>query len=72
MPILNGVQPEAVEDSKVALNDPRSVARAHPTTALSYEIRAYKTYAVCFIFYAHLIASSERDGGVNGLRQEHE
>ena len=34
--ILNGEQPEAVEDSEVALNDPVSVARAHPTTALSY------------------------------------
>ena len=35
-PILNGEQPEAVEDSNVALNDHRCVARAHPTTALSY------------------------------------
>ena len=35
-PILNREQPEAVEDSDVELNDPESVARAHPTTALSY------------------------------------
>ena len=34
--ILNGEQPEAVEDSEVALNDPGCVARAQPTTALSY------------------------------------
>ena len=35
-PILNGEQPEAVEDSEDALNDPGCVARARPTTALSY------------------------------------
>ena len=35
-PILNGDQPEAVEDSEVALNDPGCVARFHPTTALSH------------------------------------
>ena len=34
-PILNGEQPEAVEDSEAALNDPRCIARAHPTAALS-------------------------------------
>ena len=34
--ILNGEQPEAVEDSEVALNDPGCIARAHPTAALSY------------------------------------
>ena len=34
--ILNGEQPEAVEDSEVALKDPGCVARAHPTTALLY------------------------------------
>ena len=33
-PILNGDQPEAVEDCEVALNDPGCVARFHPTTAL--------------------------------------
>ena len=33
--ILNGEQPEAVEDCKVALNDPRCIARTHPTAALS-------------------------------------
>ena len=35
--ILCGQQPEAVEDSEVALNDPRCVARAHPATTLSYQ-----------------------------------
>ena len=35
MPILNRKQPDAVKDSKVALNDPGCVARAHPTAALS-------------------------------------
>ena len=34
-PILNGEQPEAVEDSKIALNDPGCIVRAHPTAALS-------------------------------------
>ena len=33
--MLNGEQPEAVEDSKVALNDPGCIARGHPTAALS-------------------------------------
>ena len=33
--ILNGEQPEAVEDSKVVLNNPGCIARAHPTDALS-------------------------------------
>ena len=33
--ILNGEQPETIEYSGVALNDPRCVARAHPTAALS-------------------------------------
>ena len=31
-PILNGEQPEAVEDSEFALNEPGCVTRAHPTT----------------------------------------
>ena len=35
-PILNGEQPEAVEDFKVALNNPKCVGRANTTTALSY------------------------------------
>ena len=35
-PISNGEQPEAVEDSPVALNNPGCIARARPTTALSY------------------------------------
>ena len=35
-PILNGEQPEAVEDSEVALNDPGCICRAHLKTALSY------------------------------------
>ena len=35
VPILNGEQPGAVEDSEVALNNPGCVARAHPTAALS-------------------------------------
>ena len=35
LPILNGEQSGAVEDSKIALNDPGCVARAHPTAALS-------------------------------------
>ena len=34
-PILNGEQPEAVKDYKIALNDPGSIIRAHPTAALS-------------------------------------
>ena len=34
--MFNGKQPEAAKDSKFALNDPRYVARAHPTTALSH------------------------------------
>ena len=34
-PILNGEQPEAVEDSAIALNGPGCIARAHPTAALS-------------------------------------
>ena len=34
-PILNGEQPEADEDSEVALNDPGCITRAHPTAALS-------------------------------------
>ena len=33
-PILNGEQPEAVEDSEVALNDQGCIARTHPTAAL--------------------------------------
>ena len=33
--MLNGEHPEAVEDSKVALNDPGCIARGHPTAALS-------------------------------------
>ena len=36
VPILNGEQPEAVEDYEVALNNPGCVTRDHPTTALSY------------------------------------
>ena len=34
-PILNVEQPEAVEDSKIALNNPGCIVRAHPTAALS-------------------------------------
>ena len=34
-PILNGEQPETIEDFEVALNDPGCVVRAHPTAALS-------------------------------------
>ena len=34
-PILNGEQPEAIENSEVALNDHGCTANAHPTTALS-------------------------------------
>ena len=34
-PILNGEQPEAVEDSEVAPNDPKCIARDHPTADLS-------------------------------------
>ena len=34
-PILNGEQPEAVEDSKIAMNDHECIVRAHPTAALS-------------------------------------
>ena len=34
-PILNGEQPEAFEDSEIALNDPGCIARANPTAALS-------------------------------------
>ena len=34
-PILNGEQPDTIEDSEVALNDPGCVARAHHTAALS-------------------------------------
>ena len=34
-PILNGEQPEAVEDSEVALSDPGCIAIAHPTASLS-------------------------------------
>ena len=34
-PILNGEQPETVEDSEIALNNPGCIARAHPTAALS-------------------------------------
>ena len=34
-PILDGEQPEDVEDSEVALDDPRCVAQAHHTAALS-------------------------------------
>ena len=34
--ILNGEQPEAVEDSEVALHDPGYIARTHPqSSALS-------------------------------------
>ena len=36
MPFHNGELLEAVEDPEVALNNPRCIARAHPTTALSY------------------------------------
>ena len=36
--ILNGEQPEAVLDSEIALNDPGSVARAHPSAAQSLTI----------------------------------
>ena len=34
-PILNGEQPEAVEDSKIGMNDHECIVRAHPTAALS-------------------------------------
>ena len=34
-PILSGKQPEDVEDSKVAMNNPGCVARAQSTAALS-------------------------------------
>ena len=34
-PILNEEQPEAVENSEIALKDPDCIARAHPTAALS-------------------------------------
>ena len=40
MPILNGEQPEAVEDYKVAMNDPGCVAR------LLYRILLLFTYVV--------------------------
>ena len=33
--ILNGEQPESIEDSEVALNDSRCVARAYLTAVLS-------------------------------------
>ena len=33
--ILNGEQPEAVDDSEVALHDPGCIARTQPTAALS-------------------------------------
>ena len=34
-PILNGEQPEAIQDSEIALNDPGCVARAHHSATLS-------------------------------------
>ena len=34
-PILNGEQPKTIEDSEVALNDARCVARAYLTAVLS-------------------------------------
>ena len=34
-PIVKGDQPETIEDSQLALNNPGCVARAHPTAALS-------------------------------------
>ena len=40
-PILNGEQPEAVKDSKIALNNPRCIVRSHPTAALSNSDLAY-------------------------------
>ena len=41
MPNLNGEQPEAVEDSEVALNVAGCIARAHLKTAPYIEIRSY-------------------------------
>ena len=65
-PILNGEQPEAVEDSEVALNDPGCVAGAHPTTALSYLNPGLLNVRDLFGFCTHVIASSERDIPVIG------
>ena len=48
-PILNGEQPEAVRDSKVALNGPGCTARAHPTTDLSYQLRSGLTKLTRFV-----------------------
>ena len=64
--ILNGDQPEAVEEPEVALNDPGFIARAHLKLFFHIEIWAYLTYAVCFGFCTHLTASSERDIPVIG------
>ena len=66
-PILNGEQPEAVEDSEVALNDPGCVTTAHPTTALSYWDLGLLNLRG--LFCTHLIASSERDIPVIGLSE---
>ena len=58
MPILNGEQPEDVEDSEVALNDPGCIARAHPTAALLDSDPGLLNHRACFGFYTHSMASS--------------
>ena len=59
--MLNGEQPEAVEESEFVLNDPRCVARAHQTTALLNSDPDLRNLRGLFWLCTHLIASSERD-----------
>ena len=56
MPILNGEQPEAVEDSEIVLNDLGCIARAHPKAALSDSDLGLLNY--CFGIYTHWMPSS--------------
>ena len=65
-PILNGEQLGAVKDSKVALNDPRCVARAHPTAAISYSDPGLLNLRGLFWTLHKLDCPSERDIPVIG------
>ena len=60
-PVLNGEQPEAVEDSDVALDDPGCIARAHPTAALSDSDLGLLNYRSLFGFL-HILDGLVREG----------
>ena len=68
-PILNGEQPEAVEDLEVVLNDPGCIARAHPTAALSDLDPGLLSYRGLF-WLLHTLDGLVREGHAGYWRSE--